>query len=50
MNKKSYIKPEMEIVNFNEQTALLSASCESNDFWKCPEPVEGCDNPYWCDK
>ena len=45
--KKEYIKPTMEVVDYDIQTALLAGFCESNDFWKCPEPEEGCDNPYW---
>lgn len=46
--KKKYIKPQMEIMDMELGQNLLAASCESDDFWKCPEPQEGCDNPYWC--
>ena len=48
--KKKYIKPQIDILDMETREALLSGSCESNAFWKCPEPEEGCDNPYWCDK
>lgn len=41
--KKSYIKPDMEIVRMPSESALLAGSCESNAFWKGPEPEEGCD-------
>jgi hypothetical protein len=47
---KKYTTPKMEILNMAGQNELLSASCESNNFWKCPEPEEGCDNPWWYDK
>ena len=50
MTKKSYVKPNMEIMAMPSESALLAGSCESNAFWKCPEPEEGCDNAYWCDK
>lgn len=48
--KKAYIKPKMKVLDCGSDTQLLAASCESNDFWKCPEPEEGCDNAWWCDK
>ena len=48
--KKKYTKPQMEIMDMESEQQLLSESCESNAYWKCPEPIEGCDNPYWCDK
>ena len=48
--KRAYVKPTMEIMAMPSASALLAGSCESNAFWKCPEPEEGCDNPYWCDK
>lgn len=49
MNKKKYIKPEMKIVNVEEETELLCASSD-NPYWSgCwgePEHDED-ENPYW---
>ena len=46
--KTKYIKPQMEIIEMGTEVSLLADSCESNSYWKCPEPIEGCDSPYWC--
>lgn len=49
--KEKYAKPQMDIMDMGSEQPLLSASCESNDFWKCPDPPEeGCENSYWCGK
>lgn len=49
--KKKYTKPQMDIMDMGSEQPLLSASCESSDYWKCPEPPEeGCENSYWCGK
>lgn len=48
MNKKPYIKPEMEIVNCESQTSLLAGSGE-NPWWKEPDPPEeGCESSWHC--
>ena len=49
MKKKVYIKPEIEMVNCESQTSLLSGSGE-DPWWKEPELEEGCQNPWWCGK
>jgi hypothetical protein len=48
--KQSYIQPTMKVMPMPSASELLAGSCESNAYWKCPEPEDGCDNPYWCDK
>lgn len=50
MKKKVYIKPEIEMVDCESQTSLLSGSGE-NPWWKePPEPEEGCQSSWWCGK
>lgn len=48
--KKEYIKPTMEVVDYDMQTALLVGSGD-NPYWKEPdEPEEGCQSNWWCGK
>ena len=48
--KKKYVKPTMEIMAMPSESALLAGSCESNAFWKCPEPEEDCESAWSCHK
>jgi hypothetical protein len=45
--KKEYIKPQLEILDMETGTALLSGSSD-NPYWIPPEEKEGCDTPWWC--
>ena len=48
--KKSYVKPTMEIVAYDAQSALLAGSSD-NPYWEGPgEPEEGCQSNWWCGK
>lgn len=45
--KKKYIKPAMEILSYDAQTALLAGSGDS--YWVPPdEPEEGCESAWHC--
>ena len=46
--KKKYTRPEMKSLEIDYNAELLAGSCESNDYWKCPETEDGYENPYWC--
>jgi len=48
--KKQYVKPAMEVVEYDMQAALLAGSGD-NPYWKEPdEPEEGCQSNWWCGK
>lgn len=48
--KKKYIKPSMEVVDYQADTALLAGSGD-NPYWEPPgEPEEGCQSNWWCGK
>lgn len=48
--KKKYIKPSMEVVDYQAETALLAGSGD-NSYWDPPgEPEEGCQSNWWCGK
>jgi len=46
--KKKYIKPNMEVMNMECGTQILSGSGDS--YWVPPEEKEGCATPWHCDK
>jgi hypothetical protein len=52
MTKKSYVKPNMEIMDMPVECALLAGSGEEgNPYWEGPGEVpEGCQSNWWCGK
>ena len=50
---KTYIKPELSVIDCAIEGALMSASGDNSYWegeWGKPETKEGCENAYWCGK